>query len=304
MEGKFIIGVSDILEIGSDLEIDIPKFWDTLISLLVAPVMDGNLSLGALCEASRTKEPRAEFRAKFLAALLHGMRAESESRVAGVWTQAGVDLKTFLTDDKGTQDIESFYRDNKLEFLQNSQPSSAAADQSSKAAFDVPAFCKELQERLKADTSNILNFVTDRVKDRHSPDFVRGLVTTLAEACIDGLGGPVDKIKLNEEAFSNLCMDILTELEFTTEQEIQCILSIQLLATKLEHPVDLFLGLLNQLYQSDVVKYPATKAWKDDSKADNLSGKGVCVASSSHLLVEIAEAEADEGADNDEEDAA
>ena len=106
MEGKFIIGVSDILEIGSDLEIDIPKFWDTLISLLVAPVMDGNLSLGALCEASRTKEPRAVFRAKFLAALLHGMRAESESRVAGVWTQAGVDLKTFLTDDKGTQVID------------------------------------------------------------------------------------------------------------------------------------------------------------------------------------------------------
>jgi len=166
----------------------------------------------------------------------------------------------------------------------------------------VSGFCKELQERLKADTSNILLFVTDRVKDRHNTDFVRGLVTTLAEACIDGLGGPVEAIKLNEEKFSNLCMDILTELEFTTAQEIQCILSIQLLSTKLEHPVGLFIGLLNQLYQSDVVKYPATKEWKDDTQADNQSGKGVCVAASSHLLVEIAE-QFDEGADNDDDDA-
>ena len=47
-EAKFILGVSDILEIGSDLEIDIPKFWDTLASLLVAPVMDGFLSLGTV----------------------------------------------------------------------------------------------------------------------------------------------------------------------------------------------------------------------------------------------------------------
>ena len=37
-------------------------------------------------------------------------------------------------------------------------------------------------------------------------------------------------------------------------------------------------------------------------QADNQSGKGVCVAASSHLLVEIAE-QFDEGADNDDDDA-
>jgi hypothetical protein len=68
------------------------------------------------------------------------------------------------------QDVESFFRDNKLEFLLDSAPNAAApssrsaANQSSSAAVDVSGFCKELQERLKADTSNILLFVTDRVK--------------------------------------------------------------------------------------------------------------------------------------------
>ena len=69
-------------------------------------------------------------------------------------------------------------------------------------------------------------------QDRQHPDFVQGLVTTLAEHCIDGLGGPVAEVKLKEEPFTDLCMDVLKSLELSTEEEMQCIFAIQMLATK------------------------------------------------------------------------
>ncbi len=69
-------------------------------------------------------------------------------------------------------------------------------------------------------------------QDRQHPDFVQGLVTTLAEHCIDGLGGPVAEVKLKEEPFTDLCMDVLKSLDLSTEEEMQCIFAIQMLATK------------------------------------------------------------------------
>ena len=57
--------------------------------------------------------------------------------------------------------------------------------------------------------------------------------------------------------------------------------------------------MLNKLYESDVVSFPAAKAWKEDSKADNQRGKGVCVSSCNHLLIEM-QMEYDEG-ENDME---
>jgi len=306
-EEKFIRGLSFILEIGGDLEVDIPKFWDTLAAHLVASVMDGHLSLNALMVASRTKEPVVKNRGKFLAAVLHGCKGESESRVGQVWADSGLDLATCLS-ETGSQDIESFIRDNKLEFLWNSGagrgPAAAGGNQSSHkplaaSGFDAASFCKELRDRLKADSSKVVNFVNDRSKDRQNPDFVQGLVTTLAEHCIDGLGGPVADVKLKEEPFAELCMDVLKSLDFSTEEEMQCIFAIQMLATKLEHPTGLFFNMLNKLYESDVVSFPAAKAWKEDSKADNQRGKGVCVSSCNHLLIEM-QMEYDEG-ENDME---
>ena len=97
-EEKFIRGLSFILEIGGDLEVDIPKFWDTLAAHLVASVMDGHLSLNALMVASRTKEPVVKNRGKFLAAVLHGCKGESESRVGQVWADSGLDLATCLSE--------------------------------------------------------------------------------------------------------------------------------------------------------------------------------------------------------------
>ncbi len=59
------------------------------------------------------------------------------------------------------------------------------------------------------------------------------------------------------------------------------------LKIRLEHPTGLFFNLLNNLYQADVVTFPAAKAWKEDAKADNQRGKGVCVSSCHNLLVEM-----------------
>ena len=46
---------------------------------------------------------------------------------------------------------------------------------------------------------------------------------------------------------------------FSTPEEVQCILAIQLLVKRLEHPPGLFTSLLGQMYNSDVVKFPAMK---------------------------------------------
>ena len=111
-EEKFIRGLSFILEIGGDLEIDIPKFWDTLAAHLVASVMDGHLSLAALMDASRTKEPEVKNRGKFLAAVLHGCKGESESRVGQVWADSGLELATCLS-ETGSQVILKFFHGNR-----------------------------------------------------------------------------------------------------------------------------------------------------------------------------------------------
>ena len=101
-EAKLVQGLSTIFECGSDLEIDIPKFWDTLSSLLVESIVDSNLSLAALTAESRTKEPEVKNREKFLAALLHGVKLQaSEAKAASLWAASDVKLQEFLTSENG-----------------------------------------------------------------------------------------------------------------------------------------------------------------------------------------------------------
>lgn len=300
-EAKLVQGLSTIFECGSDLEIDIPKFWDTLSSLLVESIVDSNLSLAALTAESRTKEPEVKNREKFLAALLHGVKLQaSEAKAASLWAASDVKLQEFLTSENGDkQDIASFIRNNNLEFLSNFDENSGnnSLSSSSNSSFNLDAFESDLRNRLKVDADcDAVNFVTDRLTDyQNRKDFIQPLMAALVEDSIEGLGGPINNLRLNQQKFETYCNNVLQKLIKNSVQELECLFAIQFLVNRLDHPSGIFPKLLETMYNSDVVKYPACQEWKADM--NHPAGKSLAVQASNHLFVQMQEEE-----DDDDED--
>lgn len=120
-------------------------------------------------------------------------------------------------------------------------------------------------------------------------------MAALVEDSIEGLGGPINNLRLNQQKFETYCNNVLQKLIKNSVQELECLFAIQFLVNRLDHPSGIFPKLLETMYNSDVVKYPACQEWKADMT--HPAGKSLAVQASNHLFVQMQEEE-----DDDDED--
>merc|ERR1712013_213008 len=109
-----------------------------------------------------------------------------------------------------------------------------------------------------------------------SLSFIRVLTTKVIESVIDGLGGPTNDCKLNEEH---------------PKLEMQALLAMQYLMHKLEHPNKLLHSIFEKVYDDDVVSEEAFMAWSKNDDPHEQEGKGVALKSCTQFFTWLQEAE-------------
>lgn len=289
MEDQFLMALNSVLEFAEDLLVDVPKFWDFLAEI-VAPVLDAEalemkiLKISAatakLCEGEMGRKCAG---GKYVAAILHQMAKQGQAPVARSWRNSGLSWEDFLGPDTNK---EEFLRSNKVEWTE------VEGSDSEELSEDLVR--TEISKILSADKKSndrLFKWLDSHLgqKMKQKP-MIRMLVTCVAESCIDGLGGPTNQCKLNEESLT-LRNAVLEKYLHDAESELQALLALQHLMHRLEHPNKLLHTLFEKLYDGDIIDEGSLFAWEKNDDAAEREGKGVALKSTTQFFTWLKEAE-------------
>jgi len=218
----------------------------------------------------------------------------NQDKSVQLWKSSGLNLGQFL---ESSQDVESFIRSNKLEFL-NCEASEKSG------VFNFDSLRKELEGLVKNDSSRLIEVVKSRVPADQltEPQLMRVLMPLCVESCLEGLGGPISEIKLKEEEFRSLCEKSLGSLVKGQPAELEALFSLQALVHRLEHPRGILAQLFMSLFDLDVVTTDSFTAWKEDTAPARQEGKGVAAKSCVSFFTYMTETINDEEEDENDED--
>jgi len=289
IEDQFLVALNSVLEFAEDLLVDVPKFWDFLAEI-VAPVLDAealemkiikvSATTAKLCEGEMGRKCAG---GKYVAAILHQMAKQGHAPVARSWQNSGLSWEEFLGPDINK---EEFLKSNKVEWteVEGSDSEELSEDMVKTEISKILSADKKSNDRLIKWLDSHLG---ENMKQKQ---MIRVLVTCVAEACIDGLGGPTNQCKLNEEALS-LRQSVLDKYLGNSELEMQALLALQHLMHRLEHPNKLLHTLFEKLYDADIIAEDALFAWEKNEDAAEREGKGVALKSTTQFFTWLKEAE-------------
>lgn len=134
-----------------------------------------------------------------------------------------------------------------------------------------------------------------------TPEMIRMLTTAVAESVIDGIGGPTNQCKLNEDKFT-LRSDVLKKfVDNEASLELQVLLALQHVMHRLEHPSKLLHTIFEKLYDNDIISGDSFQAWEKNTDPAEQQGKGVALKSCTQFFTWLNEAE-EENEEEIEED--
>lgn len=290
-EDQFLVALNSILEFAEDLLVDVPKFWDFLAEI-VAPVLDADVldmkilkisaTTAKLCEGEMGRKCAG---GKYVAAVLHQMAKQGHASVARSWQESGLSWEEFLGPDI---DKEEFLRSNKLEWTQ------VAGSENDNRELSEEIVRTEISKILSANKKSndrLCDWLDTHLGKRMKQSrIIRILVTCVAEDCIDGLGGPTNQCKLNEESLQIRTPVLIKYLDDPT-LEMQALLALQHLMHRLEHPNKLLHTLFEKLYDGDIIAEEALFAWEKNEDPAEREGKGVALKSTTQFFTWLKEAE-------------
>jgi len=291
----YLQGLGAFLEFSPDLIVDIPKLWEFLAVIVAPAFVEESLSMKHLLSSSqKLGETDPTLTGPYVAAVLKEMFKLNQDKSVQLWKSSGLNLGQFL---ESSQDVESFIRSNKLEFL-NCEASEKSG------VFNFDSLRKELEGLVKNDSSRLIEVVKSRVPADQltEPQLMRVLMPLCVESCLEGLGGPISEIKLKEEEFRSLCEKSLGSLVKGQPAELEALFSLQALVHRLEHPRGILAQLFMSLFDLDVVTTDSFTAWKEDTAPARQEGKGVAAKSCVSFFTYMTETINDEEEDENDED--
>jgi len=295
-ERQYLAGLNTLLEIAEDLLVDIPKLWD-FMAQIVAPVLSSEiLGLKILKEsASSANLSTGELgkrcaAGKYAAAVVHEMGKSGHTGVAKMWRESGLHWSDFLTPDTS---VEEFLLSNKLEWVVAGGESVVAG-----AELSDDSIAREINKVLQSNRKSnetLFDWIENHCSAKKStPSFIRVLTTVVIESVIDGVGGPTNECKLNDEQLKLRNPVLKKFLDGNPKLEMQALLAMQYLMHKLEHPNKLLHSIFEIVYDDDVVSEEAFMAWSKNEDPHEQEGKGVALKSCTQFFTWLQEAEEEE----------
>lgn len=124
--------------------------------------------------------------------------------------------------------------------------------------------------------------------------FIRVLTTVVMESVIDGIGGPTNQCKLNEDQLRLRNPVLKKYLDGNPKLEQQALLALQYLMHRLEHPNKLLHLIFEKVYDDDILSEEAFMEWEKNNDPAEQEGKGVALKSCTQFFTWLQEAEEEE----------
>ncbi|OCT80610.1 eukaryotic translation initiation factor 4 gamma 1 isoform X2 [Xenopus laevis] len=280
---QYYKGMLEVLEVGEDMEIDIPHIWLYLAEIISPVLLEGGILMGELFR-ELTKPLVLIGKAGILLAEILGLlcKGMSHKKAGALWKESGLSWKEFLSKD---QDINTFITEKKLEYTTGDETETPCQKELSPAELD-----NILTKLLKENSSNqkIFDWIEANFNDQESSSntFVRTLMSTVCHSAII-FENPC-RVDVNIiHARAKLLQKYLSD----EAKELQALYALQALVVKLDQPPNLLRMFFDALYDEDVIKEEPFYKWESSKDPAEQQGKGVALKSVTAFFTWLREAE-------------
>ncbi|XP_062987929.1 eukaryotic translation initiation factor 4 gamma 1 isoform X1 [Elgaria multicarinata webbii] len=280
---QYYKGLHEILEIGEDMEIDIPHIWLYLAEIITPILKEDGIPMEELFrEIAKPLVPIGKATTLLLEILGLLCKGMSHKKAGTLWREGGLSWKEFLPED---QDINKFITEQKVEYTMGD-----SSDAPSRKELTSEELCKQLDKLLKENANNqrIYDWIEANLSDQQisSNMFVRALMTSVCHSAVVfenpyRMDSPVIKSR------AKLLQKYLSD----EDKELQALYALQALVVKLDQPANLLRMFFDALYDEDVVKEEAFYKWESSKDAAEQQGKGVALKSVTAFYTWLREAE-------------
>jgi len=272
-------GLCNLLKYGSDMELDIPKFWE-YIGTIIAPMLISGRSLSMNAFLLDTKIrlwPQSHVRLdddqvlKYLAGVFKAMinlDGFDPAKVGELWNRSGLQLTQFMP----PEEVSKFITTHKLDFI-DSQPDAY-----------IKVGLRPLLVETSVKNDAVLSWIEENVpKEEHSSNaFIRTLTRVVTESQIDAHGSGL--LQLNENNYADRCLIVKRYVDSDLDREKQALYALQHLMQELEHPTKLLTTIFSTLYNNDVISDEGFEAWHSCNDPAEQEGKGVATKATTHFF--------------------
>ncbi|XP_054839267.1 eukaryotic translation initiation factor 4 gamma 1 isoform X2 [Eublepharis macularius] len=282
---QYYKGLHEILEIGEDMEIDIPHIWLYLAEIITPILREGGIVMEELFrEIAKPLVPIGKATTLLLEILGLLCKGMSHKKAGTLWREGGLSWKEFLPED---QDINKFITEQKVEYTMGD-----SSDAPSRKELTSEELCKQLEKLLKenADNQRIYDWIEANLSEQQvsSNMFVRALMTSVCHSAVVfenpyRMDTPVIKSR------AKMLMKYVSD----EHKELQALYALQALVVKLDQPANLLRMFFDALYDEDVIKEDTFYKWESSKDPAEQQGKGVALKSVTAFYTWLREAEDD-----------
>nr|XP_034989869.1 eukaryotic translation initiation factor 4 gamma 1 isoform X2 [Zootoca vivipara]XP_034989870.1 eukaryotic translation initiation factor 4 gamma 1 isoform X2 [Zootoca vivipara]XP_034989871.1 eukaryotic translation initiation factor 4 gamma 1 isoform X2 [Zootoca vivipara] len=280
---QYYKGLHEILEIGEDMEIDIPHIWLYLAEIITPILREGGIPMEELFrEIAKPLVPIGKATTLLLEILGLLCKGMSHKKAGTLWREGGLSWKEFLPED---QDVNKFITEQKVEYTMGDN-----SDAPSRKELTSEELCKQLDKLLKENANNqrIYDWIEANLSEQQvsSNMFVRALMTSACHSAVVfenpyRMDSPVIKSR------AKLLQKYLSD----ENKELQALYALQALVVKLDQPANLLRMFFDALYDEDVIKEEAFYKWESSKDPAEQQGKGVALKSVTAFYTWLREAE-------------
>uniref|UniRef100_A0A670ZSK1 Eukaryotic translation initiation factor 4 gamma 1 n=1 Tax=Pseudonaja textilis TaxID=8673 RepID=A0A670ZSK1_PSETE len=225
---QYYKGLQEILEIGEDMEIDIPHIWLYLAEIITPILREGGIPMEELFrEIAKPLVPIGKattLLVEILGLLCKGM---SHKKAGTLWREGGLSWKEFLPEN---QDINKFITEQKVEYTMGD-----SSDAPSRKELTSEELCRQLDKLLKENANNqrIYDWIEVNLSEQQvsSSMFIRALMMSVCHSAVV-FENPyrMDNLVINSRA------KLLQKYLSDEDKELQALYALQALVVKLDQP--------------------------------------------------------------------
>uniref|UniRef100_A0A8C7E6Z7 Eukaryotic translation initiation factor 4 gamma 1 n=1 Tax=Naja naja TaxID=35670 RepID=A0A8C7E6Z7_NAJNA len=280
---QYYKGLQEILEIGEDMEIDIPHIWLYLAEIITPILREGGIPMEELFrEIAKPLVPIGKattLLVEILGLLCKGM---SHKKAGTLWREGGLSWKEFLPEN---QDINKFITEQKVEYTMGD-----SSDAPSRKELTSEELCRQLDKLLKENANNqrIYDWIEVNLSEQQvsSSMFIRALMMSVCHSAVV-FENPYRMDNLVIKSRAKLLQKYLSD----EDKELQALYALQALVVKLDQPANLLRMFFDALYDEDVIKEDAFYKWESSKDPAEQQGKGVALKSVTAFYTWLREAE-------------
>ncbi|XP_008114435.1 eukaryotic translation initiation factor 4 gamma 1 isoform X3 [Anolis carolinensis] len=280
---QYYKGLHEILEIGEDMEIDIPHIWLYLAEIITPILKEDGIPMEELFrEIAKPLVPIGKATTLLLEILALLCKGMSHKKAGTLWREGGLSWKEFLPED---QDINKFVTEQKVEYTMGD-----SSDAPSRKELTSEELCKQLDKVLKenADNQRIFDWIEANLSEQQvsSNTFVRALMTSVCHSAVV-FENPYRMDSTVIKSRAKMLQKYLSD----ENKELQALYALQALVVKLDQPANLLRMFFDALYDEDVIKEEAFYKWESSKDPAEQQGKGVALKSVTAFYTWLREAE-------------